>query len=168
LSLNQRIFFNFRGILIILTILVIISTGIEIYNIIYERNIREENNYFGDLKFGDEELFKVNPYYYTFSLVTNTRSLLAKNNRFAALDTLRMFLILHFYVLHFYNTMASMGIVTLKRSLKTYPMLGLELDRYSTIRNSVFIDALFTMRLEIEKCFEFFLIEFLLKGLIIS
>jgi hypothetical protein len=27
---------------------------------------------------------------------------------------------------------------------------------------------LFTMRLEIEKCFEFFLIEFLLKGLIIS
>ncbi len=52
--------------------------------------------------------------------------------------------------------MASMGIVTLKRSLATYPMLGLELDRYSTIRNSVLIDALFTMRLEIEKCFEFF------------
>lgn len=134
------------SILVILSILVITSTGIEIYNIIYEKSVNEDNNNLGNAKYADEdESIKVNPYYYTFSLVTNTRSLYDKNHKFAALDTIRLFLILHIYVLYFYNTLSTMGIINLKRSFATYPSHVLNLDRYSSLRNSLFVDVLFIM-----------------------
>lgn len=124
----------------------ITSTGIEIYNIIYEKSIAEDNNNLGDKQLVEEEPFKVNPYYYTFSLVTNSRELFATNKRFASLDTIRLFVILHIYVFDLYNTMATIGIVTLKRTYATYPSRVLELDRYTTLRNTLFFDILFILR----------------------
>ena len=139
-----------RAFLALLAILTITSTGIEIYNIIYEKSVAEDNNNVGD-NVGDTELieeepYSVNPYYYMFSMVTNGRELLAQNKRFAALDTIRLFVILHIYVFHLYNTMATIGIVTLKRTFATYPSTVLELDRYTTLRNTLFFDILFIMR----------------------
>ncbi|CAG2111202.1 unnamed protein product [Medioppia subpectinata] len=132
-------------ILVTLTIIVITSTGIEIYNIIYEKSITEDNRNLGETKFAEEEPFKVNPYYYTFSLVTNSRKLFEQSNRFTSLDTIKMFVILHIYVFHLYNTLATIGIVTLKRPFATYPSQVLELDRYTTLRNTLTFDVLFIM-----------------------
>ncbi|CAG2168622.1 unnamed protein product [Oppiella nova] len=42
---------------------------LEIYNIIYERSLAEDNTNLGETKFADEEPLHVNPYYYTFSLL---------------------------------------------------------------------------------------------------
>ncbi|XP_054161210.1 nose resistant to fluoxetine protein 6-like [Oppia nitens] len=158
--------------LVVLTILTITSTGIEIYNIVYERSLSDDSQTLGsDTKFVEEDPLVISPYYYTFSLVTNTRELLAypssssssyssssgngshrnktintpNNNRFVSLDTIRLFVIMHIYVFHLYNTMATIGIVTLKRAYATYPYRVLELDRYTTLRNTLFFDILFIM-----------------------
>ena len=97
----------------------------------------------------DEEMeqpYTVSPYYYTFSLVVNGEELVDKKSQMCPLDTIRLFVMLHIYVYHLYNTMATIGIVTLKRTFATYPSLVLENDRYFSLRTTLTFDIIFVLR----------------------
>jgi hypothetical protein len=84
----------------------------------------------------------------SFSLIRNTRSLFTANKRFEALDTIRLFLIINVHILHIFTFTTSLGAATLK-NLHSEVLLKIYTDnRYVFARNSIIIDAFFTIRFE--------------------
>jgi hypothetical protein len=83
----------------------------------------------------------------SFSLIKNTRSLFAPNTKFAALDTLRLILIIHVHVTHFYNYASTIGAINLKKLLTEVFQKMFNDSRYVFGRSPLMIDALFTLRL---------------------
>ncbi len=118
--------------------MVISSTCLEILKNQYNFQLRE--------KFYDLLL--------SFSLMRNTRSLFATNNRFEALDTIRLFLIINVHIAHIYVFTASMGLLTIKKSITGIALKILNDNRYVFARNTIIIDALFTIRYESIKFFK--------------
>ncbi len=84
----------------------------------------------------------------SFSLIRNTRSLFTTNNRFEALDTIRLFLIINVHIAHIYLFTVSIGLLTIKRSITEITPKMFNDYRYVFVRNSIIIDALFTIRYE--------------------
>lgn len=137
------------SIVTLLFVLVVSSTGVEIYNRMYQAAWNKSHATMKE-HLPEEQLEKpytVSPYYYTFSLVVNGEELLDRKSQMSPLDTIRLFVMLHIYVYHLYNTMATIGIVTLKRTFATYPSLVLENDRYFSLRNTLTFDVIFVLRL---------------------
>ncbi len=121
-----------------LTSLALLSTGFDIYLNYFSPKIVEK---FGSTKTYSRQLL------ISFSIITNTRSLFATSNaRFAALDTIRLLIIINVYIIHIYNFTASFGIIGLKKILTSTPSKLLHYNRYFFLRSPQIIDALFTMR----------------------
>ncbi len=124
-----------RLILTILIILVILSTLLELFK---DRLIKIG---LFSLKLWDESHLM-----FSFSLIKNPRSLFAPNTKFAALDTLRLILIIHVHVTHFYNYASTIGAINLKKLLTEVFQKMFNDNRYVFGRNPLMIDALFTLR----------------------
>jgi len=82
----------------------------------------------------------------SFSLIRNTRSLFTANKRFEALDTIRLLLIINVHIAHIYAFTASLGLLTIKKTITEITPKILNDNRYVFARNSIIIDALFTIR----------------------
>ncbi len=123
----------------ILIILVIWSTILEILKNQYNFQIPEK---FSQITKGNNELLL------SFSLIRNTRKLFETNKRFEALDTIRLFLIINVHIAHIYAFTTTLGIVTLKKIYsEILPKIYTD-NRYIFARNTLIIDALFTIRFE--------------------
>ncbi len=129
----------YSSVLTILTILVILSTSLEILKNQNKLQILEK---FSLQTKGYNELLL------SFSLIRNTRSLFTTNKRFEALDTIRLFLIINVHIAHIYGFTASIGLVTLKKTITEITPKILNDNRYVFARNSIIVDALFTIRFE--------------------
>jgi hypothetical protein len=78
----------------------------------------------------------------SFSVITNTKKLLEVNNRFAALDTLRLCLTFGVYSLQSYDFTMLLAIGGLKRIAKELPFKMLSYNRYWFTRTAgVWIDG---------------------------
>jgi hypothetical protein len=114
--------------------LVILSTIVEI--------LKNQYNKFSLLTKGNIELLL------SFSLLRNTRSLFTTNNRFEALDTIRLFLVINVHIGHNYTFTTKKGLVTLKKIISFTSKLLYD-NRYVFIRNTpTIMDSFFTMRFE--------------------
>ena len=80
----------------------------------------------------------------SFSIMRNTRLLLIKSGKFEALDTFRLLLIFHAFLLHQYllpigNTVALKNIASTTTSIFYN-------NKYVFVRNTIIMEALFTLR----------------------
>jgi hypothetical protein len=123
--------------LTILIILVILSTILEILKNQYNFQIPEK---FSLISKENNELLL------SFSIIRNTRSLFASNNRFEALDTIRLLLIISVHIFHIYLFIATFGLVTLKKTISVTPIFFYD-NRYVFARNGqALMDSCFTLR----------------------
>jgi hypothetical protein len=81
----------------------------------------------------------------SFSLIRNTRKLFETNKRFEALDTIRLFLIINVHIAHIYVFTASVGLLTLKKNISVTAKIFND-NKYIFVKNTIIIDALFTIR----------------------
>ncbi len=84
----------------------------------------------------------------SFSLIRNTRKLFETNKRFEALDTIRLFLIINVHIAHIYSFTTTLGMATLKKIYSEILPKVYNDNRYVFARNTLIIDALFTIRFE--------------------
>jgi hypothetical protein len=84
----------------------------------------------------------------SFSLIRNTRSLFTINKRFEALDTIRLFLIINVHITHIYGVSTFIGLLTLKKTITEITPKLFNDNRYVFARNTIILDALFTIRYE--------------------
>jgi len=106
----------------VLSILVILSTSYEIGIIINEK-FSENKKTIGQSKTWGKFLI-------SFSAITNTNKLLKVDNRFAVLDTMRLFLTFGVYCLQFFDFTFMFGMIGLKRITGSVPMHWLSKNRY--------------------------------------
>ena len=96
--------------------------------------------------FQRDVVHKPNLFLYSFSAVNNTRSLFrtsnSRTNHFAALDTIKFMFVVYIHLYHYYNYLATVGLVTLKRIFTTYPVTGFRDDRYTWFRLTLPFDAI--------------------------
>lgn len=121
---------------------VILCTIIEFYNISYDRTTAKNNIKLGNVMFQHDLIMKPNLFLYSFSAITNTRSLL-KHTRFAALDSLKFLFIIYIHLYNYYNYQSTIGFVTLKRIFTTYPAVSLRSDRYTWFRTALPFEPIF-------------------------
>ena len=82
----------------------------------------------------------------SFSLLKNMRKLLAKNERFGALDTIRLLMILHIHLGHIYQYASSIGLPALKRIFSDVMHKAFEDNSMVFARIPLPVDVLFTLR----------------------
>ncbi len=126
----------FSSILTTLTAFVIISTGLEVL-------IKK----FSKQKLS-EHLTKTQDFLTSFSIIKNTKSLFAPNTRFAALDTLRLLLIINVHIAHTYGFTMSAGFLTLKKNFSEVLPKYFNDNIYFFIRSPLMIDSMFTLRFD--------------------
>ncbi len=129
---NFWIFFS--SILTTLTAFVIISTSLEVLM----------------TKFSEQKVSKhlkeTKDILTSFSIIKNTKSLFAENTRFAALDTLRLLLIINVHISHAYGFRIAAGSITLKKNFsEVFPKYFSD-NIYFFIRSPLMLDSMFTLR----------------------
>ncbi len=112
------------------------STILEILKNQYNFQIGEK---FSSITKGNNELLL------SFSIIRNTRSLFASKTTFEALDTMKLFLIINVHIAHIYTFTTSLGFLTLKKNFSVTVKLFYD-NKYIFMRNTIIIDALFTIR----------------------
>ena len=84
---------------------------------------------------------------HSFSLIKNTKLLFAESNaKYAALDTIRLILILNAHLVHAYMLTFTLGVKTLKKVLTFALPRFFTYSRYILVKSPLMIDALFTLR----------------------
>ncbi|KAI7685874.1 hypothetical protein SSS_06002 [Sarcoptes scabiei] len=121
---------------------VILCTIIEFYNISYDRTTAKNNIKLGNVMFQHDMIMKPNLFLYSFSAITNTRSLL-KHSRFSSLDSLKFLFMIYIHLYNYYNLQSTIGFVTLKRIFTTYPSVSMRNDRYTWFRTSLPFEPIF-------------------------
>lgn len=121
-----------------MTILVILSTGFDIYE--KRSKLLEINEKISEKSPEIKNLFR------SFSIIRNTRSLFAKNTKFAALDTFRLLIIINVHIGHLYSVTTTLGIISLKKVFSEIIYTIYEDNRYIFVRNPLIMDALFVLR----------------------
>jgi hypothetical protein len=134
-------YFFFSTILTTLTAFVIISTGLEILM-----------KKFSEHKVS-EQLRKNKNFLTSFSIIENTKSLFAPNTRLAALDTIRLLLVIHVHIAHAYGFRLSAGTLTLKKIFSQFLPKVFNENIYFFIRTPLMVDFMFTLRFDLEKSF---------------
>ena len=86
---------------------------------------------------------KPNLLFYSFSAITNSRSLINQQSRFGALDSLRFLFVLYIHLYHYFNYLSTAGLVTLKRILSTFPSTSLREDKYAWFRTTLPFEPIF-------------------------
>jgi hypothetical protein len=114
--------------------LVILST-------FYEIGIISNEKFFGNKKtIGQSKTW--GKFLISFSAIANTNKLLKVDNRFAAIDTIKLFLTFGIYSLQFFDFTFMMGTVGLKRVTESVPMHWLSKNRYWFAKTpSIWIDG---------------------------
>jgi len=118
---------------------VILSTGFEIYNNQKELDIPEKVS---------KPSTNNNDLWLSFSIIKNTRSIFVKNTKFAALDTIRLLVIINVHILHLYALTTLMGVVSLKKIFSEVIFKVYEDNKYIFVRNPIILDILFTLRFD--------------------
>lgn len=137
IKITKNLLIYYRIIIGFLTILVIISTGLEIY----QKRIKPKNSENFETK-----STKTNNLLLSFSILRNTRSLFEPNTRFAALDTIRLLLIINVHIAHYYSFTTLLGVMSLRKIYSEIVPRIFSYKRYILIRTPLMVEALFTLR----------------------
>ncbi len=97
-----------------------------------------------------EQLTKTKDLLTSFSILKNTKSLFAPNTRFAALDTIRLLLIINVHIAHAYGYTMFAGFLTLKKNFSEVLPKYFNDNTYFFIRSPLMIDSMFTLRFDFE------------------
>ena len=131
--------FIFRLILSLLIVLVILSTFTDFYNNYYKKEIPQTK----------QDLVETNKtkLLYSFSIIKSTETLFANTyEKWQALDSLRLLLIIYVYIAHIYLAITTLGLVTLKNVFTIVIPRMFSDPRYWFARNPLMIDALYIVR----------------------
>ena len=82
----------------------------------------------------------------SFSFLKNTKKLLAKNERFSALDTIRLLMIINIHLGHIYQLGCSVGIMAFKKIFSDVYHKALEDNSMVFARSPLPVDVVFTLR----------------------
>ncbi|XP_046909814.2 uncharacterized protein LOC124491224 isoform X3 [Dermatophagoides farinae] len=121
---------------------VILCTIIEFYNINYDRTTAKNNLKLGNVMFQHDLIMKPNLFLYSFSMITNSRSLL-KHSRFSSLDSMKFLFMIYIHLYNYFNLQSTIGFVSLKRIFTTYPALAMRSDRYTWFRTTLPFEPIF-------------------------
>ena len=82
----------------------------------------------------------------SFSVLKNTKKLFAKNEKFRALDTIRLLMIIHIHFGHIYQYASSFGLPALKKIMSDVLIKVFEDNSMVFARTPLPVDVLMTLR----------------------
>lgn len=130
-----------RSIVILLVSIALISTGVELCK--RRQNSKSKTDSTEYLTNQSKSLDIL----LAFSLIRNSRILFSKNEKFAALDTIRLLMILNIHFGHIYQYTTSVGLGAVKKIFSHVFHIAFEDNSFVFARTPLPVDVLITLRL---------------------